>query len=158
MNKATDPRDKNKTKQDYGTDPKFWEILNKRFNFVWDLACTEENCLIQSAGFTYPEYDALKEDWFEFGGWLYLNPPFKDIKPWAEKCYKESLKGAKIVLLTPASVGSVWFNDWVFQKAHIFFLKGRLTFKGETAPYPKDCMISVYDNFHKGIDIFDWRK
>jgi len=159
---ATAPRSKSTTKQDYGTDPKFWKILNDRFDFQWDLACTRENCLVRSitgaaVGYWHPEYDAFKFDWHEKDGWLYLNPPYKDIKPWAKKCYEESLKGAKIVLLTPASVGSVWFAEWIHNRAHVLFLKGRLTFAGETAPYPKDCMISIFDNFHRGMDIWDWR-
>jgi len=156
------PKDKTKTKQDYGTDPKFWNILNGKYDFKWDLACHEGNCLVTdgrfNSGYLHPYTDSLAEDWHLKEGWLYLNPPFKDIKPWARKCVNESLLGAKVVMLTPASVGSIWFHDWVMNKAHVMFLKGRLTFAGETAPYPKDCMISIFDNFHRGVNIWDWRK
>lgn len=164
------PKNKNETKQDYGTDKKFWKVLNSKYDFEWDLACTKENCLVRSGashyGYDYPEYNAFEYTWHNMSGWLYLNPPFSDIRPWVQKCYEESLQGAKIVLLTPASVGSKWFNDFVFNKAYVFFLKGRLTFEGmkpnpktgKVDPYPKDCMISVFDNFHTGFNIWEWNK
>jgi len=158
---ATSPRDKTKTKQDYGTDPKFWKALNNKYGFSWDLACTKKNCLVKEgktkAGYFFPKDNAFDYPWSELEGWLYLNPPYADLKPWAKKCYEESLDGAKIVMLTPASVGSKWFNDWVWNKAHVIFLRGRVTFAGETKPYPKDCMISIFDNFHKGCNVWDWR-
>lgn len=165
------PKNKNETKQDYGTDKKFWRVLNHRYDFIWDLACTKENCLVRdpmggALGYDYPRIDALEASWHIFDGWLFLNPPFAHIRPWAQKCYEEMLLGAKIVLLTPASVGSNWFNDFIFNEAHVFFLKGRLTFEGtkpnpktgKCDPYPKDCMISVFDNFHTGFNIWDWNK
>jgi len=170
--KATDPRDKNKTKQDYGTDPKLFEKLNKRFEFTWDLACDESNCLVRNAngtalGYTYPLCDALLGGWHEIDGWLFLNPPFSNIEPWAKLCHEESLRGAKIVLLTPASVGSNWYRDHVHNKAEVIFLNGRLTFKG-TKPnpktgkidaYPKDCQISVFNrSAYSGFKVWDWKK
>lgn len=167
------PKNKNETKQDYGTDKKFLDALETQYNIEWDLACTKENCVVSypgPRGFFHPEFDALKLNWWDLDisdtGWLFLNPPFANIRPWVEKCYKESLDDARIILLTPASVGATWFNDFVFNKAHVFFLKGRLTFEGmkpnpktgKVDPYPKDCMISVFDNFHTGFNIWDWKK
>jgi hypothetical protein len=35
-------------------------------------------------------------------------------------------------------------------------LNGRLTFKGTTAPYPKDCMLSVF-GVEPGFDVWSWR-
>ncbi len=153
---ATAPRDKHKTKQDYGTPDDFFGALNAHFGFKWDLACTNDNKLTVF-GLT-PSDDSLKCKWHELEGYLFLNPPFADIEPWARKCYEEMQVGAKIVLLTPASVGSNWFRDWVFNKAKVRFLNGRLTFKGQNQPYPKDCMISIFDGIHTGFDIWDWRK
>jgi len=168
---ATKPRDKNKTEQDVGTDPKLFQVLDEEFNFVWDLACNEDNCLVKSEGvifyhgFTYPEHDALKESWFPIVGfdyyhpkWLFLNPPYKNIEPWAKRCYLQSLMGAKIVMLTPASVGTRWFEEWVYDKAMVKFLIGRPTFKGHDKPYPKDMMISIFDNFNRGFGLWDWKK
>jgi len=160
---ATSPRDKNQTKQDYGTPDNFFKPLDSHFGFNYDLACTSENKLCKF-GLTMSD-DSLRVEWHKLEGYLFLNPPFANIGPWAKKCYEESLLGAKIILLTPASVGSNWFRDWVFKKSKIRFLNGRLTFKGmkpnpktgKVDPYPKDCQIAIYDNINFGIDIWDWR-
>jgi len=169
------PKNKNETKQDYGTDKRLLKALaNKGFVIDFDLACTRENCVVNkypvSNGFYYPEDDAFSYNWSDIetseGGWLFLNPPFANIRPWAQKCWHQTITGSKIILLTPASVGSTWFQDFVFNKAHVFFLKGRLKFEGakpnpntgKVDPYPKDCMISVFDNFHTGFNIWDWGK
>jgi len=172
---AIDPRDKNKTVQEVGTDLRLFKVLDKRFNFTWDLACNRENCLTKY-GYYHPKFDALEKEWsfignegldnidilarkaFRLGGWLFLNPPFKDIKPWAKKCHEESLKGAKIVMLVPASVGAKWFADHVWGKATVRVLTGRVTFQGHDKPFPKDMMICIYDGFTSGFDLWDWRK
>lgn len=152
------------TKQDYGTPDNFFNPLNRHFGFNYDLACTKKNNLCKF-GLT-PSEDSLSVDWHELEGYLFLNPPFANAAPWARKCHEESLKGAKIVMLTLASVGSKWFSDWVYRKARVRFLTGRLTFKGmaknpktgKVDPYNKDLMISIYDNINFGIDVWDWRK
>jgi len=164
MKNATAPSDKNKTKQDYGTPDNFYNHLHAHFGFNYDLACTSENKLCKF-GLTRSD-DSLRVEWHKLEGYLFLNPPFAKIEPWAQKCYEESLLGAKIVLLTPASVGSIWFQKFVYKKAWIRFLKGRLKFKGtkpnkktgKIDPYPKDLMISIFDGIHFDIDIWDWRK
>jgi hypothetical protein len=33
-------------------------------------------------------------------------------------------------MLTPASVGSEWFNDFVKESAHVLALRPRMTFEG----------------------------
>ena len=154
---ATRPRNKALTEQDVGTDPLFWAVLNAHYGFKWDLACTRENQLCPM-GLT-PGEDSLTQDWHTLENWLFLNPPFKDIKPWARKCYEESQQGAKIVLLTPASVGSNWFRDWIWKKATVRFLNGRLKFKGHDKPYPKDLMVSIFEpRMYRGTDIWTWRE
>jgi len=154
---ATTPRNKNQTKQDYETPDDFFGAVKKRFPFIVDLAATPENAKCEA--YYTPEENSWLYSWSVHYGWLWLNPPFKNIRPWADKCYKESQLGAKIVMLTPASVGSNWFKEICFGKCQVIFLNGRLTFKGETKPYPKDCMLTVWskDNF-KNIEIWDWRK
>jgi len=153
---ATQPRDRTQTEQDVGTDPRLFSALNSHFGFNYDLACTKENMLCKF-GLT-PSEDSLSVDWHKLDGFLWLNPPFGDCKTWAKKCHEESLKGAKIVLLTPASVGPTWFRDFIYKKAKVRFLNGRLTFVGHKQPYPRDLVISIYDNINFGMDIWNWRK
>ncbi len=87
----------------------------------------------------------------------FLNPPFADIAPWVSKCRFESLDGAHILFLVPASVGSDWFARDVWQRADVYFLTGRLSFDGK-APYPKDCMLIHYHPQTNGsCQLWDWR-
>jgi len=159
---ATRPRDKNQTKQDYETPDDFFKIISNRFNFQFDLAAHAGNkkCL----NFFSPENDgdgALVRDWPK-KKWNWLNPPFKEISHgWAQQCYIESLLGAQTVMLTPLCSAN-WVYDWVYEKAVMVALKGRLKFKGCKDVYPKDCMISIYFNpekytAEKWFHIWDWR-
>jgi hypothetical protein len=97
--------------------------------------------------------DSFDVDWarlstFQFRregypGLLWLNPEFRDIAPWLTKCRMEASRGANILALSPAAVGSNWFSNIVAWDADVYFLKPRLSFiSGET--YNKDCMLSHF--------------
>jgi site-specific DNA-methyltransferase (adenine-specific) len=74
-----------------------------------------------------------------------MNPPYgKHISDWMKKAYHESLKGATVVCLVHSRTDTRWFHNWVYGKAEIRFVKGRLKFgdgKG-SAPFPS--MIAIY--------------
>lgn len=161
MKYALKPRNKNKTVQEVGTDPKFLVKVRENFDLSWDLACNEKNCIIGgTCGYLYPETNALKRDWNNLDGFLWCNPPYKDIGPWVRKAYEESILGANILMLVPASVGSQWYKKYVHGKACVRFLTGRLTFIGHKAPYPKDLMLLIYapEHFEPSTDLWDWKK
>ena len=154
---AMTPRDKNKTEQVVCTDPRLFKALHDHFGFTVDLACNKDNCLCDR-GITEAE-DSLSVDWYKLSdGFMWLNPPFNQCGIWAEKCAREMERGAKIIMLAPASVGSNWFRDNIYKKARVRFLTGRLTFVGHKSPYPKDCMIAIYDGINFGLDIWNWRE
>lgn len=150
-----------KSKQDYATPPEFIAAVKHRLRieaFVVDLAASAENT--KSANYFTKEDDALSGDWegaadHYGGGWMWLNPPFADIAPWAKKC-KESLP-TRIALLVPAAVGSNWWRDYVDGKAHVLLLNGRISFDG-VGPYPKDCALCLYTAFAQGYEVWDWRQ
>lgn len=99
--------------------------------------------------------DALKvHNWAAYcnSGWGWLNPPYKNIEPWAEKSSACSLSGGRIAMLVPASVGSGWFRDHVYRKALVIFLNGRVD------PYPKDCMLCLYDDTRTGYSVWPWKQ
>lgn len=109
--------------------------------------------------------DALKQDWAWLSkqdpiGWLWLNCEFSDCETWAAKCASEAERGARILLLTPASVGSNWFANNIARTADVHLLNGRLCFDGVN-PFPKDCMLSVFDKVNfKGrprMYLWNWR-
>lgn len=145
-------------KQDYGTPWEFIEAVEKRFGVLtYDLACTRENAKAP-AGFYHPEEDALAQSWRGFSGNLWLNLPFADISPWAEKLAKECAHRLGFsFFLTPASIGSVWFADHVRDFAMVLGLSPRLAFEGTSDPYPKDLMLSVYGYGLRGFGTWRWK-
>src|SRR5687768_9966490 len=106
------------SKQDVQTDPEFMRAVNRRFGALsFDLAASFDNR--QHDNYFSKEQDSLVQQWHKIPGYLWLNPEFDDIEPWARKCAEESKLGASILLLTPASVGSNWFAKWVIPNAYV---------------------------------------
>lgn len=149
-----------RSKQDYGTPLEFIAAVEERLQdvFVFDLAASRDNNIVY-AYFTEKD-DALAQDWHKaslWRGWLWLNPPYANIAPWVKKCWEESQKGAYIACLVPASVGANWWKDWVQHKAYVNYLNGRITFVGETTPYPKDCALLLYTPWGmSGGEVWTW--
>ncbi len=65
---------------------------------------------------------------------------------------------SQIVSITPASIGSEWFRNIIYGHAYVLALNPRLTFVGETAPYPKDLILSIFcPAWGPGFDVWRWR-
>lgn len=141
-----------RSKQDYGTPREFLYAVERRFGSIeMDLAAHAGNAVVPKylgPGSNIAE-DALAPDviWSRHDcrptGLLWLNPPFADIYPWAEKCAQEGSRGARIALLAPYSLAD-WYEDHVHQKALVLKLKPRMTFVGAVDPYPKDLILAMY--------------
>lgn len=148
-------------RQDYETPDEFYSLCYREFGFTWDLAAHADNHKHTNyfgPGSEFAE-DSLAQPWHLVDGWLWLNPPFADIKPWARKCLEESEKGARVVMLTLASTGSNWFRDYCWNRCDIRFLNGRLRFKGAEGPFPKDLALYIFDAKRiRNVDVWDWRK
>jgi hypothetical protein len=156
--------------QAYQTPKIFLDAVKKRFGielFDWDLAATADNAVDgcgsreDTKGFDVARYfgptrmgpafrDSLTQDWTKLKGSLWLNPPYADIAPWAEKCaasaWYESEKAyptRRIFLLVPAAVGSNWFQRHVFNKSLVLLLNPRISFDGK-AGFPKDLILACY--------------
>jgi phage N-6-adenine-methyltransferase len=147
------------SKQDYQTPTEFLEALKKKLKikeFAIDLAASTKNTVATSY---YTEKDnSLVQPW-DVEGWGFCNPPYSKITPWVMKAYFEGLLGAWVAMLIPSATGSNWWRDWVHGKAWVMFLNGRLTFVGETAPYPKDHALLLYGPYAMhGYEIFKWRE
>lgn len=159
-----------RSRQDYETPRELFSAVERRFGpFVFDLAASSRNSKCNE--YYNSRVDSLKQDWSQLRGNLWLNPPFANIDPWAAKCklsrinlavlehkagQYQSPAATCIFLLTPASVGSNWFMEHVWGHALVLALNPRLTFVGETAPYPKDCILSVY-GMTPGFEIWRWK-
>ena len=133
---------------DWCTPQDFFDKLDAEFHFVLDAAATEQTA--KCAKFFTPETDGLSQSW-DCGGAVFCNPPYGlEIAKWVRKAYKESKKiNHPIVLLVPARTDTAYFHDYIYGKAEIRFVRGRLKFTGEngkdyaSAPFPS--MVVVYN-------------
>lgn len=145
-----------KSVQVVGTPRDLLDAVEARFGkMTFDLAATAENSVVGGGGFKHYGLgseiaaDALLQDWSRLKGNLWLNPPYANIKEWAEKCRHTSLgvsvkPRGQIFLLIPASVGSNWWAQYVDRRAAVFFLSPRITFVNHATPYPKDVCLCIY--------------
>ncbi len=147
------------SKQTYGTPKEFIQAIEKRFGpIVCDLAAAKENT--KAPHFYSIKDNSLAQPWAEHysEGVLYLNPPFGGIEGWAKKCAEESQKRHGLILfLTPSSIGTTYFAEYIHQKAMVLSLSPRLVFEGETSSFPKDLMLSCYGYGFKGFDVWRWK-
>lgn len=148
-----------RSRQDYRTPPEFLWAVKRRLGidaFAVDLAASKENTVADE--YFDKASDALARSWV-FRGWDWLNPEFKYIDPWVRRAFEQSRVGARVAMLVPASVGANWWRAYVHNKAFVLLLNGRITFVGETMPYPKDCVLLLYGpDVAPGYDVWKWQQ
>lgn len=125
---------------EWATPQNLFDELNKEFGFELDPCATEENAKC-------PKFYTLKEDGLtkNWGGQtVFVNPPYSQIAKWAKKCYEEWQAGATVVMLIPSRTDTRYFHDYIYGKAELRFIKGRLKFGDakQGAPFPS--MIVVF--------------
>ena len=158
------------SKQDYETPQEFLDACAKRFGALTiDLACRTDNAKAPRGYYFDQGCNSLVQPWArdiaEGVGWL--NPEFGDIDAWAKKASGESeiLTRGRILMLTPASIGTNWFADHVHRKAYVLGLSPRMIFRGmkpnpktgKVDPYPKDLMLSVFGGDVTGFGVWRWK-
>ena len=127
--------------EEWGTPPIIFEQLNKEFHFTLDAAASDANHKC-SRYFTITE-NGLHQNWGQER--VFLNPPYgKMIGQWMQKAYEESQRGALVVCLVHARTDTKWFHTWVYGKAEIRFVKGRLTFQGAKWNSPFPSLVVIY--------------
>ena len=116
---------------EWETPQDLFNSLNDEFHFTLDPCSTHENHKCDK--YYTQEDDGLSKDWV--GETVFCNPPYgRSIGKWVEKCYKESLKGSTVVMLIPSRTDTKWFHKYIYNKAEIRFLKGRLKFINRALP------------------------
>lgn len=78
---------------------------------------------------------------------MFVNPPYgrKSTAEWIKKCSDEAKKpNTVVVALIPARTDTKAFHEYIYGKAEIRFVKGRLHFGGskDGAPFPS--MVVVF--------------
>lgn len=129
---------------EWATPQELYDSLNAEFHFNLDPCATKENA--KCAGFYTKEKDGLKQNWG--GQRVFMNPPYgREIGKWVQKAFVE-IKGLKppqiIVALLPARTDTKWFHDYIYNKAEIRFLRGRLKFNDGKNPAPFPSMIVIF--------------
>ena len=126
---------------EWPTPRSFFDALNAEFDFTLDPCASPENTKCPTY-FTRAD-DGTKQDWGTHH--VFCNPPYgKTMRVWAKKCYEASLQGALVVLLAHSRTDTRWFHEWVYRKAELRFVKGRLKFgdSGNSAPFPS--LVAIY--------------
>lgn len=125
---------------EWATPQKFFDELNEEFSFTLDPCCTHENAKCEKH-YTKEE-DGLSQNW---GGQIvFCNPPYgRELPKWVKKCHEES-RHAVVVMLIPARTDTRWFHDYIYHKAEIRFIKGRLRFGDATQNAPFPCMVVIF--------------
>lgn len=79
---------------------------------------------------------------------MFCNPPYgREICKWVEKAYQESKKANTLIcMLIPARTDTKYFHQYIYGKAEIRFIQGRLKFGNakNAAPFPS--MLVIYNN------------
>ncbi|MDD3921162.1 MAG: DNA N-6-adenine-methyltransferase, partial [Eubacteriales bacterium] len=87
--------------------------------------------------------DGLKQDWT--GETVFCNPPYgRELPKWIEKCaISAGGGGTTVVMLIPARTDTKAFHQFIYKKAEIRFVAGRLKFGGSknSAPFPSMVVI-----------------
>ena len=137
------------------TPQDFFENLDAEFNFTLDAAATNENALC--AEYFTKDRDALTRPWNPKTGAVFCNPPYgREIGKWVKKAHDEAQEhGITVVMLLPARTDTSYFHDYIYGKAQIRFLRGRLRFTDslgrEYWPAPFPSMVVVYNSPFKKV-------
>ena len=130
-------------KTDHWQTPKsLYKELDKEFNFDFD------PCPLKSS------FNGLQMDW---GKRNFVNPPYTNITAFLKKSEKEIKNGNSnlCVFLLFSSTDTKWFHDYIYKKAEIRFIKGRIKFLNDKGLIQDRAMRpSMIVIFRKNLDRF----
>jgi phage N-6-adenine-methyltransferase len=119
------------------TPQDFFDQLDAEFHFETDVCATDENAKCER--YFTPEMDGLKQEWT---GVCWCNPPYgRQIGQWVKKAAESN---ATVVMLIHARTDTAWFHDYIYGKAEIRFVRGRLKFGGSKINAPFPSMVVVF--------------
>ena len=114
---------------EWETPLELFNDLDNEFHFTLDVCATKENA--KCLNYIDKERDGLTWNWNNQSCWM--NPPYgREIGKWVKKASEVS--GGVVVCLLPSRTDTKWFHDYIYNKAEIRFLKGRLKFTSRDLP------------------------
>lgn len=125
---------------EWATPQEFFNSINKEFEFDLDPCATLENHKCDK--YYTIEDDGLLKKWR--GHRVFCNPPYSQINKWVEKAFRESKEdNTLVVMLIPSRTDTRYFHNFIYQRAEIRFVKGRLKFgdSNNSAPFPSMLVI-----------------
>ena len=124
---------------EWATPQWLFDELNAEHHFTLDPCATDENHKCEL--YYTKEQDGLKKSWG--GQTVFCNPPYgRQIGKWVEKASKEN---CKTVMLLPVRTDTKWFHDYIYGKAKVKFLRGRVKFGGSKNGAPFPSMIVIFN-------------
>lgn len=125
---------------EWATPQDVFDKLNCEFHFDLDPCATVNNH--KTDWYFTAEQDGLDQNWG--GHKVFCNPPYSEIDKWVEKAWRESRQDyTTVVLLIPARTDTRYFHNFIYNRAEIRFIKGRLKFgqSKNSAPFPSMVVI-----------------
>lgn len=123
---------------EWATPQAFFDSLNDEFKFTLDPCATKANA--KCARFYTQEDDGLSQSWDNET--VFCNPPYgRQLRHWVQKA--SEAVGGVVVMLIPARTDTSYFHDYIYGKAEIRFIRGRLKFgdSKNSAPFPSMVVI-----------------
>ena len=124
----------------WATPQWFFDKLNEKYKFDLDPCADDFNN--KCPNYYTKAQNGLNQEW---GGRVFCNPPYgRAIKDWVKKCYDSRNSCEVIVLLIPARTDTEYFHEYIYGKAEIVFIRGRLKFGNATNSAPFPSMLVTY--------------
>ena len=121
-----------------------WETPQWLLEYLWRVfGQMDDPCPLNGSG-------GLTKSWKKK---TYVNPPYgRPILQWTRKAFEESKKGKLVVMLLPARTDTSW---WVYalKASEIWFIRGRIKFKGAKSSAPFPSVILFFKKKHKETPI-----
>ena len=133
------------SRDDWETPPDFFAALNEEFHFTLDVCALPETA--KCAAYFTPEDDGLSRPWIAPRGARYF---VTRRIPAARRTARDKRHGSRKPPRRARGPGPWWlcsFHKYIYHKAEIRFIKGRLRFlvngkPGDNAPFP--CMVVIF--------------
>ena len=143
--------------QEVETPPELITAVEQRFGKIdFDLAASASNA--KGPRFYTKADDSLTQSW-QLGPSVrvaWINPEFGDARRYAEKCCAARELRRWTLLLVPMGTQD-WACKYLWGKAHVLKLKGRVIFVNHAQGFPKDLVLAAYGYGLAGEDVWDWR-
>jgi phage N-6-adenine-methyltransferase len=133
-----------KGSDEWETPDYLFNALNEFYEFDCDVAASDTNKKCKK--YFSKEEDGLVQNWQ--GKTCWMNPPYSKVNFWVKKAHEEALNNATTVALLAARTDTRWFHDFVYNKHEIFFIKGRIKFKGAKGSAPFPSMIVFFGKYN----------